>query len=165
MTHHISINRNTGSHWSTDFFFHTHISLFRARNKCKQVDYGPKFLFCQKTISWEYLWLLYNSSTSGAVVIKNYPRFYSPSSYASLLYFVSFLGAVLLNGISASNAEWNLNQPLKSVDKHGKDCQLLVELRCVGQAKTMIQNVCVQMGMTGALVFFVWILVLCVFKE
>ena len=32
---------------------------------------------------------------------------------------------------------------------HGEDCQSVAELRCVGQGKMMIQDVYMQMGMTG----------------
>lgn len=114
------------------FFFHTHISLFTARSKCKQVVRGPKFLLCQKTVSWVGLQSMYNSYAFGAVVIKTVlgfihlpvmPPCFRLCPSLALFYWMEY----------QHQTEWHFTLPFKSIDEHSRDCQPLAELRCVGQ--------------------------------
>lgn len=130
VNHHTSDNKNTAiEQW---LFFHTHISLFTARSKWKQVVRGPKFLLCQKTVSWVGLQSMYNSYAFGAVVIKTVLGFIHlpvmPPCFRlcpSWRCFTEWNTSIKLSDISPCH--------LKSIDEHSRDCQPLAELRCVGQ--------------------------------
>ena len=132
MNHHTSNNKNTAiEQWI--FFPYTHISLFTARSKCKQVVHGPKFLLCQKTVSWVGL-QMYNSYAFGAVAIKTVlgfihlpvmPPCFSLCPSLVLFYWME----------SQHQTEWHFTLPFESIDEHSRDCQPLAELRYVGQEK------------------------------
>ena len=94
---------------------------------------GPKFLLCQKTVSWVGL-QMYKSYAFGAVAIKTVlgfihlpvmPPCFSLCPSLVLFYWME----------SQHQTEWHFTLPFESIDEHSRDCQPLAELRCVGQEK------------------------------